>query len=218
LERNTIVSANPAVNVRPPKSRRRLPAVLDTDQAARLLDFEAATPTLKRDLAILELFYGSGLRLAELTQLKLRDLDLEGGFVRVLGKGRKVRQVPLGRHSVQALEVYLEARGPTDRGDPVFLSARGRAVSPRTVQARLKRIGVAQLGSDALHPHMLRHSFASHLLESSGNLRAVQELLGHNDIATTQIYTHLDFQQLARVYDSAHPRAHRARRPHGADE
>ena len=209
LERSAIVSTNPAVAVRPPKSRRRLPALLDTDQTARLLDFDPATLEQKRDLAILELLYGSGLRLTELTELRLRDLDLAGGFVRVLGKGKKVRQVPLGRHSVRALRIYLDARGVAASDAPVFLSNRGNAVSPRTVQARLKRIGVTQLGSDALHPHMLRHSFASHLLESSGNLRAVQELLGHSDIATTQIYTHLDFQQLARVYDSAHPRARR---------
>ena len=221
LERNALIASNPAVHVRAPKARRRLPAVLDTDQTARLLDFDAATPLQKRDRAIIELLYGSGLRLTELTQLKVRDLDLVGGFVRVLGKGRKVRQVPLGRHSLRALEAYLAGRSVGAGDEPVFVSKRGSAVSPRTVQARLKRIGVVQLGSDALHPHMLRHSFASHLLESSGNLRAVQELLGHSDIATTQIYTHLDFQQLARVYDSAHHRARRtrdARRARGSDE
>jgi len=212
LEREGVVAANPAAGIRPPKSRRPLPGVLDTDQTARLLDFEADDSVHLRDRAIVELFYGSGLRLSELTSLRVGDLDLTAGFVRVMGKGRKVRQVPLGRHSIRALEAYFADRGAPTADAPAFLGRRGRAISPRTVQQRLKRLAIAQLGSDALHPHMLRHSFASHLLESSGDLRAVQELLGHSDISTTQIYTHLDFQQLARVYDASHPRARRSER------
>ena len=215
LEREGVLAANAAAGVRPPKSRRRLPGVLDTDQTARLLDFEADGAAALRDRAIVELFYGSGLRLSELTGLSVGDLDLAAGSVRVLGKGRKVRQVPLGRHCVRAVEAYFASRGAIHADAPAFLGRGGRAISPRTVQKRLKQLAITQLGSDALHPHMLRHSFASHLLESSGDLRAVQELLGHSDIATTQIYTHLDFQQLARVYDASHPRA---RRPQGGSQ
>ena len=213
LERQGVVGTNPAAGVRPPKRRRQLPGLLDTDQTARLLDFEAVDEAMLRDRAIVELLYGSGLRLSELTGLVVGDLDLTAGFVRVLGKGRKVRQVPLGRQSIGAIEAYFACRGGLTPDAPAFVARAGRAISPRTVQQRLKRIAIAQLGSDALHPHMLRHSFASHLLESSGDLRAVQELLGHSDIATTQIYTHLDFQQLARVYDASHPRARRRSTP-----
>jgi integrase/recombinase XerC len=209
LEREGVVSSNPAASVRPPKGRRRLPGVLDTDQAAQLLDFHPESATALRDRAMFELLYGSGLRLSELTALRRSDLDLDNGFVRVLGKGRKARQVPLGSHSVRALEAYFRSRGTVAPEDAAFVGRGERAISPRTVQQRLKRVAIARLGSDAVHPHMLRHSFASHLLESSGDLRAVQELLGHSDIATTQIYTHLDFQQLARVYDASHPRARR---------
>ncbi len=210
LEREGVVKNNPAALVRAPKARRRLPKALDTDQAARLLDFDATSTLALRDRAMLELLYGSGLRLSELTALTIADLDLDGGFVRVCGKGNKVRQVPIGSHCVNALRAYFETRSDTlDRSRPVLLSNQHRALSPRTVQLRLKRLGITQLGSSELHPHMLRHSFASHLLESSGDLRAIQELLGHSDISTTQIYTHLDFQQLAKVYDAAHPRSKR---------
>lgn len=210
LERTGIVTANPAAGVRAPKAGRKLPKALDTDQTARLLDFEPKTPLQLRDRAMVELLYGSGLRLSELTSLVIGDLDLAAGFVRVLGKGNKIRQVPLGRHCIEALEAYFAARSDgLDRNAPVLTSSQHRALAPRTVQLRLKKLGIAQLGSDAVHPHMLRHSFASHLLESSGDLRAIQELLGHSDIATTQIYTHLDFQQLAKVYDASHPRSKR---------
>ena len=213
LEERARINGNPAAGVRAPKKRNRLPHTLDADQASRLFDFEARTPRQKRDKAMLELLYGSGLRLSELVGIDLGDLDLAGGFVTVLGKGRKTRQVPLGRHCIAAIRDWLAVH-PLSAGDgrvPLFTgrtSARGGTrISPRTVQARLKQLGVTQLGSSDLHPHMLRHSFASHLLESSGDLRAVQELLGHSDLGTTQIYTHLDFQHLARVYDAAHPRA-----------
>ena len=207
LEKRGVVEGNPAGNARAPKARNRLPRTLDADKTARLFDFEAKTSRDKRDLAMLELFYGSGVRLAELVGIDLRDVDLQGGFVTVTGKGNKVRQVPLGAPCIAAIENWLATRGHLDPSSPLF-TGRGEArIGRRTVQQRLKRLGGAQLGSNVVHPHMLRHSFASHLLESSGDLRAVQELLGHADISTTQIYTHLDFQHLAKVYDAAHPRA-----------
>jgi len=220
LKRHRLVTEDPTVGVRGPKSRRRLPGVLDTDQASRLLSFEPRTPLECRDLAMAELLYGSGLRLTELTGADVADLDLEGGFVTVRGKGGKARQVPLGRHSIRALQQWLDCRTDSalvhsrsgDRSQikrPLFTGRGANRISPRTVQQRLKRLALLQLGSSELHPHMLRHSFASHLLESSSDLRAVQELLGHADISTTQIYTHLDFQHLARVYDAAHPRSQR---------
>ena len=207
LEKQNVVEANPAANARAPKSRNKLPRTLDADKTARLFDFKPSTPLEKRDLAMLELFYGSGVRLAELVGIDLRDLDLQGGFVTVTGKGNKVRQVPLGTLCVAAIRDWLAVRGPVNARAPLFTGRGGRRIGRRTVQLRLKRLGSAQLGSNVVHPHMLRHSFASHLLESSGDLRAVQELLGHADISTTQIYTHLDFQHLAKVYDAAHPRA-----------
>ncbi len=207
LERNGCVSGNPAAANKAPKSRSRLPQTLDTDQAAKLFAYAANTPIQKRDRAITELFYGSGLRLAELVGSNVGDLDLEAGFVTVIGKGRKSRQVPLGRHCIAAIRSWLACRLELDRTAPLFTGRPEKRISPRTVQVRLKELARRQLGSSQLHPHMLRHSFASHMLESSSDLRAVQELLGHADIATTQIYTHLDFQHLAKVYDSAHPRA-----------
>lgn len=207
LERQGLIQANPVANARAPKARSKLPGALDADMTAKLFDFEAKTPLEKRDLAMAELFYGSGLRLSELVSINLRDLDLDAGFVRVLGKGSKARQAPLGSHCVAAIRAYLAARGPLSPDAPLFAGRGERRIARRTVQQRLKRMGALQLGSSELHPHMLRHSFASHLLESSGDLRAVQELLGHADISTTQIYTHLDFQHLAKVYDAAHPRA-----------
>jgi integrase/recombinase XerC len=209
LKRHRLVTQDPAAGIRGPKGRRTLPGVLDTDQAAQLLSFEPQTPLEHLDLAIAELLYGSGLRLSELTGANVADVDLAGGFITVRGKGGKMRQVPLGRHSIKALELWLACRPPHVGSPPVplFSIRAGRRIHPRTVQQRLKRLAMRQLGSDELHPHMLRHSFASHLLESSSDLRAVQELLGHADISTTQIYTHLDFQHLARVYDAAHPRS-----------
>lgn len=165
----------------------------------------------QRDQAILELFYSSGLRLSELTGLNLEQLDLADGLVEVLGKGSKTRVLPVGKKAREALQAWLAVRllaNPKD--DAVFVSQRGTRLGPRAIQMRVKAAGERELGQN-LHPHMLRHSFASHLLESSQDLRAVQELLGHADIKTTQIYTHLDFQHLASVYDSAHPRAKRSK-------
>jgi len=166
-----------------------------------------------RDLAMFELMYSSGLRLAELVGLNLADLDLSVGQVRVTGKGGKVRDLPVGKHAVEAINKWLSYRRMTPGADDkaVFLSSRGKRIAPRTVQMRLKKLAESQGLNRDCYPHMLRHSFASHLLESSGDLRAVQELLGHADISTTQVYTHLDFQHLAKVYDEAHPRAKRSK-------
>ena len=219
LKREGRVAEDPTTGNRAPKTRSRLPGTLDTDQASRLFQFEARTKLEKRDRAMAELLYGSGLRLSELAGANIEDLDLEACFIRVRGKGGKSRQVPLGSHCVDSIRVWMTARmgSPAEQQnlpagpDPLFTGRPGQRISPRTVQLRLKKLGLQQLGSDQLHPHMLRHSFASHLLESSSDLRAVQELLGHSDISTTQIYTHLDFQHLARVYDAAHPRARRVR-------
>lgn len=207
------VSHNPAHDIRAPKSERRLPAVLDVDQMERLLAIAASQPLALRDLAFMELMYSSGLRLSELTGLDLPDLDLDEGLVRVTGKGRKTRVVPVGRQAAAALRRWLGARGellpPGSDQRALFVGRGGRRLSPRTVQQRLDQWARQQGLQGHVHPHMLRHSFASHLLESSGDLRAVQELLGHADISTTQVYTHLDFQHLADVYDRAHPRAKR---------
>jgi len=219
LLRHRMADHDPTTGIRAPKTRSRLPQLLDTDQAAQLFEFTPADAAELRDRAIAELLYGSGLRLAELTGANIGDLDLEAGFITVRGKGSKMRQVPLGRHCIDAIRAWLDDRGTAGpglgqlqgqgvrEGLPLFTGRGGRRISTRTVQLRLKRLAIRQLGSDQLHPHMLRHSFASHLLESSSDLRAVQELLGHADISTTQIYTHLDFQHLTRVYDAAHPRA-----------
>ena len=182
---------------------------MDPDQTAQLFSEHAESPIEVRDRAMLELLYGSGIRLAELVDIDIRDLDLANGFVTVTGKGRKTRVVPIGKAASDAIEVWLAKRPGASGREPLFTGRGGTRMSPRNVQLRLKKIAVRTTGGDALHPHLLRHSFASHLLESSGDLRAVQELLGHADISTTQIYTHLDFQHLAKVYDVAHPRARR---------
>ncbi len=207
------VSHNPARGVRAPKTPSKLPQVLDVDQMQGLLDFHPTSAIERRDLAIMELLYSSGLRLSELTNLNCEDLDFDRAMVQVLGKGRKARLVPVGRRARGAIESMLADRTDARAGAPLFINKFGKRLGGRSIQERLKRYGVRQLGSNALHPHMLRHSFASHLLESSGDLRSVQEMLGHENISTTQIYTHLDFQHLAEVYDSAHPRARRARKP-----
>ena len=201
---------DPAAGLCPPKGERRLPRALDADRTQQLLDGAVEDDFIaRRDHAILELLYSSGLRLAELVGLDLDRLDLSAGLVRVHGKGNKVRELPVGRKAREALAAWLPLRALTRPADgALFVSRQGRRIGPRAVQLRVREAGVRELGQH-LHPHMLRHSFASHVLESSQDLRAVQELLGHADIATTQIYTHLDFQHLAAVYDQAHPRARR---------
>ena len=210
LNREGHCSHDPANGLAPPKGERRLPKTLDTDRALQLLEGAVEDDFLAhRDQAMLELFYSSGLRLSELTSLNLEQLDLADGLVQVHGKGSKTRVLPVGRKAREALQQWLPLRALSNPADgAVFVSQQGRRLGPRAIQLRVKAAGERELGQH-LHPHMLRHSFASHLLESSQDLRAVQEMLGHADIATTQIYTHLDFQHLATVYDSAHPRAKR---------
>jgi integrase/recombinase XerC len=216
LARETNSDRNPALDVRAPKPKKRLPMTLDADQMGRLLAFRVEDSISVRDKAIMELFYSSGLRLSELVGLNVRELDLADRTVRVLGKGGKTRIVPVGRYAVEALRKWLVERAQLlkrskleARESALFLGPRGRRLAPRAVQLRVALWARRQGIGIKLHPHMFRHSFATHLLESSGNLRGVQELLGHADIGTTQIYTHLDFQHLASVYDAAHPRARR---------
>lgn len=207
LSREAQLAHDPMLGVRGPKVRRKLPQVLDVDEAGALVETDSGGKLAVRDRAMLELFYSSGLRLSELVGLHWIDLDLDGGEVRVLGKGRKTRIVPVGRHAVAALRALAAEQGGIHAESPVFRGRGGAPINPRTVQLRMKTLALQQGIPKHIHPHLLRHTFASHMLESSGDLRAVQELLGHADIATTQIYTHLDFQHLARVYDAAHPRA-----------
>ncbi|MBQ0778216.1 MAG: tyrosine recombinase XerC [Pseudomonas sp.] len=210
LIRERLCKHNPAVDLRAPKSPRKLPKALDADLTSQLLNDNSDDDWLAvRDHAMLELFYSSGLRLSELASLDVLALDSAQGEVRVLGKGNKTRLVPVGRLALEALERWLPLRMLVAGDNPaLFVGKQGRRLSARAIQLRVRAWGVQHIGQN-LHPHMLRHSFASHMLESSGDLRAVQELLGHADISTTQIYTHLDFQHLAQVYDQAHPRAKR---------
>ena len=215
LLREQVVSRNPAGGVVAPRSARRLPKTLTADQAVRLLTLDAHGPLILRDRALLELLYSSGLRLSEAVNLDLADLDLGSGMVRVTGKGRKVRDVPVGAKAREALREWLTARHELTGAEQsaVFVSHQGKRLGARAMQVRLRFWAVRQGMEVPVHPHMLRHSFASHVLESSGDLRAVQELLGHANVSTTQIYTHLDFQHLASVYDKAHPRARRKPSP-----
>ena len=214
LIRHGGAALNPAADVLAPKDGKSLPATLAPDEVDRLLSKSLNDPMICRDLAMFELMYSSGLRLAELVGIDLVDLDLSVGQVRVTGKGGKTRDLPVGEHAVAAINKWLGYRrslpGAAERA--VFLSSRGKRIAPRTVQMRLKKLAESQGLERDCYPHMLRHSFASHLLESSGDLRAVKELLGHADISTTQVYTHLDYQHLARVHDESHPRA-RLERP-----
>lgn len=208
LLKHSRIAANPTAAIRAPKAPRKLPQVLDPDEVKVLVEVPTDVPLGLRDRALLELFYSSGLRLSELCGLRWRDLDIGNGLVTVLGKGNKQRSVPVGSHARAALTEWKEEQKPA--GDaPVFPGRGGAPISPRAVQMRLRLLAQKQGLFKRVHPHLLRHSFASHVLESSGDLRGVQELLGHADIATTQIYTHLDFQHLAKVYDAAHPRAKR---------
>ena len=207
--REGLAKHNPATPVRAPKSPRHLPATLDADTIGQLLDIPCDTPLAIRDKAIMELFYSSGLRLSELAGLRWEQVDLGSGMVTVTGKGNRSRMVPVGRIAVKALLEWRKTRGQfASFEEPhVFVSQRGNPIAVRTIQTRIHYWAKHQGMPQNIYPHLLRHSFASHMLESSGDLRAVQELLGHADISTTQIYTHLDFQHLAKVYDKAHPRA-----------
>ncbi len=215
LLRESRVTDNPALGIRAPKSPRKLPGTLDPDAIAQLLDgapLDEDPWLAARDRALFELMYSAGLRLAEAVSLNVDDLDLRAGELVVTGKGRKTRQLPVGRKACEALAEWLSQRAPLAEEPALFIDRKGTRMSARAVQLRLARAGQIKGLDRRLHPHLLRHSFATHLLESSGDLRAVQELLGHADIATTQVYTHLDFQHLAQVYDKAHPRARRGNR------
>jgi len=214
LIREGALKGNPGADIKAPQVPRRLPNTLDVDQMSRLLQIEGDDPPAVRDRAMLELFYSSGLRLAELVSLDLDALDLADGTVRVTGKGSKTRILPVGRHARTALAAWLKLRSQLARQAEraLFTGPRGTRISPRTVQLRVRHWALQAGLPRRVYPHLLRHSFATHLLESSSDLRGVQELLGHADISTTQIYTHLNFQHLAQVYDRAHPRARRKTR------
>lgn len=204
------LKANPAKGIATPKAPRHLPKNIDVDDVNRLLDIDLNDPLAVRDRAMLEVMYGAGLRLSELVNLDIKHLDLESGEVWVMGKGSKERRLPIGRNAVSWIEHWLDLRGLFgSEEDALFLSKLGKRISARNVQKRFAEWGIKQGLNSHVHPHKLRHSFATHMLESSGDLRGVQELLGHANLSTTQIYTHLDFQHLASVYDAAHPRAKR---------
>lgn len=205
------IKQHPCEHIHAPKADKKLPKALDVDQVSHVLSAEVNDPLTLRDVTMIELMYSSGLRLSELVGLNISDIDTSNHSVRVIGKGNKMRELPVGSVAWKALTLWLKARNGfvNEEEHAVFVSKRGSRISQRSVQSRFAKLGIQQDLNQRLHPHMLRHSFASHLLESSGDLRAVQELLGHANISTTQIYTHLDFQHLAKVYDQAHPRAHK---------
>ena len=204
---------NPCTGLRPPKAAKSLPQILSPDACTQLLDGSTSAAAddalLARDRAMFELFYSSGLRLSELTGLDLHDLNLQAGEAQVTGKGNKTRIVPVGQQALATIAAWLPQRLALAGADTtaLFISQRGTRLSPRSVQLRLNRWALLAGLSQHVHPHMLRHAFATHVLQSSGDLRAVQEMLGHASISTTQVYTHLDWQHLAKVYDQAHPRA-----------
>ena len=211
LARDRGFAHNPCLGIRAPKAAKKLPQALSPDEAGRLMDIGGAGPLAVRDKAILELFYSSGLRLSELTGLKPGDVNFGDATVRVTGKGSKTRIVPVGSHALVALQAWLAERARIGglQSDALFVNLNGRRLGPRAVQVRVRQWAAKQGLGSRVHPHALRHSFASHVLQSSGDLRAVQDMLGHASISTTQVYTQLDFQHLAKVYDAAHPRARR---------
>jgi integrase/recombinase XerC len=214
LIREGEISRNPATGISAPQVARKLPNTLDVDQMARLLQIQGSDPVTARDRAMLELLYSSGLRLAELVNLDPEDVDLADAMVRVTGKGNKTRLIPIGRMARNCVAEWSRVRSELAAGDEnaLFVGVRGRRISPRTVQNRVRHWALKAGIPQRVYPHLFRHSFATHLMESSRDLRAVQELLGHADISTTQIYTHLDFQHLAQIYDEAHPRARRQKK------
>ena len=209
LIKNNRIGSNPASDIRAPKGAKKLPKVLDVDQVDRLLSGTQTSPLEMRDHALMELMYSSGLRLSELVNLDLIDVDLRAGQVKIVGKGNKTRYLPIGQQAREALSTWIDLRDniAIEGETAVFVNHRGSRLSQRAVQKRMREHAQKTALGVHVHPHMLRHSFASHLLESSGDLRSVQELLGHANISTTQVYTQLDFQHLAKVYDQAHPRA-----------
>ena len=202
---------NPITGLRAPKTAKTLPQALSTDQAVKFVDIKGDGLLEQRDHAILELFYSSGLRLAELVNLDITMLDFSEGTVTVTGKGNKTRIVPMGSHAMDAIRTWIQRRALIKIADAnpnaLFVTQQGRRITPRAVQYRVKEWSIKQGINTSMHPHLLRHSFATHVLQSSQDLRAVQEMLGHANISTTQVYTHLDFQHLATIYDKAHPRA-----------
>ena len=207
LESDSTLKDNPCAGLKAPKGARQLPAVLSPDEAARLVAIDGDDLLALRDRALLELAYSSGLRLSELAALDVGSVDLATGEVRVWGKGAKERIVPVGRAAREAIRGWIAARAAIRSGAAMFITRSGRRLSPRAIESRLALWAIKRGLPQHVHPHMLRHSFASHVLQSSGDLRAVQEMLGHASIASTQVYTHLDFQYLAKAYDEAHPRA-----------
>ena len=208
------ISNNPFADVRAPKVAKKLPKTLSAEEIEQLIEIDLNDPITFRDKAFMELFYSSGLRLSELCDLNLMDVMLDQALVRVTGKGNKTREVPVGSLAITAIRAWLIQRNtlPLVDAEAIFVSKWGKRINPRTIQQRLQFWAKRQGLDVKISPHMLRHSFASHLLESSGELRSIQELLGHANISTTQIYTHLDFQHLAKVYDQAHPRAKRSKK------
>jgi integrase/recombinase XerC len=202
---------NPVTGLRAPKSAKTLPQALSTDQAVKFVDIKGDGLLERRDHAILELFYSSGLRLAELVNLDINMLDFSEGTVTVTGKGNKTRIVPMGSYAMNAIQTWMQSRMLIKIADSnpnaLFVTQQGKRITPRAVQYRVKEWSIKQGINTSMHPHLLRHSFATHVLQSSQDLRAVQEMLGHANISTTQVYTHLDFQHLATIYDKAHPRA-----------
>lgn len=207
--RNRRLAHNPAHHVKAPKIPKKLPSVLDVDEAVKLVGQSFEGTKALRNRALLELLYSSGIRLSEAVDLNVGDIDLRSGQAVVTGKGNKQRLVPVGSHALEALNQWLVSRDKCLPNDPLFTGRRNSRIARRTVQDIVKKAGLNALNDDSVHPHLLRHCFASHMLESSSDLRAVQELLGHESIETTQVYTHIDFQQLSKVYDAAHPRARR---------
>jgi integrase/recombinase XerC len=214
VDRGGLRSDDPSAGLKAPKSGRKLPSALTPDEAVRLVEGAGEDTMGKRDHALFELAYSSGLRLSELAGLDVDRVDLATGEVRVWGKGAKERIVPVGAAAQAALATWLTERAamPSVDEHALFVGVRGRRIAPRQIQRRLATLAIQRGINRHVHPHMLRHSFASHVLQSSGDLRAVQEMLGHASIASTQVYTHLDFQALSKVYDAAHPRARKKKR------
>jgi len=207
LKKNNLIDSSPFDLVTAPKSSSTLPEVLSPEDVEQLLNFKPTNMIEIRDMAIVELMYSSGLRVSETVNININDFEENKSFLRVLGKGAKTRLVPMGRFAINAIDDWLKERDKIQSNtDALFLNAKGTRLTVRSIQLRLKKMAVKQ-GLPPIHPHMLRHSFATHMLESSGDLRTIQELLGHSSLSTTQIYTKLDYQHLAKIYDQSHPRA-----------
>ena len=207
LKKNNLIGSSPFELVTAPKSSNTLPDVLSPEDVEQLLNFKPSNTIEIRDMAIVELMYSSGLRVSETVNINISDFEENMSFLRVIGKGSKTRLVPMGRFAINAINNWLDEREKiSNNTDALFLNSKGSRLSVRSIQLRLKKMAIKQ-GLPPVHPHMLRHSFATHMLESSGDLRTIQELLGHSSLSTTQIYTKLDYQHLAKIYDKSHPRA-----------